>query len=160
MEIVAQHLRGLTPGRLYGADGALMVPETSLREIAAVADHYLGEIQGSIWRPLQRDADRLLPALGARLREVRTAAIEETHGFLLDVDLMIGTGYAERAGVNFDPVPPVAKAVSPDANLRAPTEAEIALATERSRREDGTVDAFALLLELGDLTDDQQRGSA
>ena len=77
--------------------------------------------------------------------------MSQLRDFLLTIDLVVGTGFAAREGVSFDPVPPAAQ--ESGEHRAGPTDEQIADATERARQEDGTVDAFALAEYLGDLAD-------
>lgn len=153
-EGVSGSLRMFSPASCYGDDGSLLFPEDQLRDIAGLAEKLLSMIDERAWSLLQRSTDRHFPALGPRMREAVDAARWAVRNLALDVDLMVGTGFAERAGIDTGPVKPAPLPEPPappapvSAEYLAAAEAE---ATRRATLEDGTVDPFLFAAELADL---------
>lgn len=148
LDATAEAVGGLVPEKLYGDEG-LLVSEDRLRDLAPLADLLLTQLRGKMWRPIQRDAARYFPALGQRLHATVDRTIDLLHSFLLMIDLMVGTGYAAREGVSFEPVPP--DAPESDEQIAGLTDEQIAGAEARARRDDGTMDAFSLAIEMSKL---------
>ncbi|MFO0629660.1 MAG: hypothetical protein U0325_29055 [Polyangiales bacterium] len=154
LEGVSQALCEFSPLSGYGDDGALLLPEESLRDTARLAEKLFLTINGRAWAPMQRAADKHFAALGPRLRAAVDDARWAVRNLALDIDLMVGTGFAERAGIDTGPVKPAPLPEPPappapvSAEYLAAAEAE---ATRRATLDDGTVDPFLFAAELADL---------
>lgn len=152
-EKVSEALRGFFPASYYGKDGTLLLPEERFRELASLAEELLAKINERAWAPTQRAADTYFPSLGPQLRKAVDDVRWAIRSLALEIDLMVGTGFAARAGIDTGPVktrpesdesgePPI-----PDESYAA----AVALAEQRARLDDGTVDPALFALELSEL---------